>query len=106
MKTIPRSGRAVLCVPALATLLLAGSSMVAAAAGATTHYVSARLPMNGPSVEVGAVRPAGLAPASTTITPAWHPGNTWTLLANLPGAVVHDTAFVSSSVGYAAAEEG
>jgi photosystem II stability/assembly factor-like uncharacterized protein len=108
MKTIPRSGCAVLRAPALATLLLAGTSMLAtpAAAEMTTRYVSARLPVNGPSVEIGAVRPAALAPAGASLTPAGHPANTWTLLATIPGAIVGDMAFVNSSVGYAAAELG
>ena len=105
MNTIPRCLPMALHAPALAALLLAGTSMPSfAGSGATTDYVSARLPMNGPSAEIGAIRPAGLAPHS--ITPSGHPGNDWTLLANLPGATVHDVAFVSPTVGYAAAELG
>ncbi|HEX4080902.1 MAG TPA: hypothetical protein VHX61_18725, partial [Rhizomicrobium sp.] len=105
MKTMPHSRPVTLRAPALAMLLLAGTCAPSlGAVGATTHYVSARLPMNGPSVAIGAVRPAALAPRS--VTPAGHPGNDWTLLANLPGATVHDVAFVSPTVGYAAAELG
>lgn len=69
-------------------------------------YVSARIPMNGPSKETGALRPRALSPDRNSLTPAGHPANTWTHLANLPGATVHDVAFVSPTVGYAAAELG
>ncbi len=73
---------------------------------ALSRYVTARVPVAGPSVEVGAVRPAGLSPRGAEMTPAGHPANTWTKLATLPGAVVHDVAFASATVGYAAAELG
>jgi photosystem II stability/assembly factor-like uncharacterized protein len=92
-----------------AAALLAGASGSAHAAtggGAMTRYVSARTPVAGPSRDIAAVRPAGLSPQPSTMTPAGHPANTWTKLANLPGAVVHDVAFVSPTVGYAAAEQG
>ncbi|HEY1614138.1 MAG TPA: hypothetical protein VGF97_10650 [Rhizomicrobium sp.] len=72
----------------------------------STHYVSARLPFIGQSREVGADRPAGLSSGLRAMTPAGHPANTWTKLATLPGAVVHDVAFADSLVGYAAAELG
>jgi len=71
-----------------------------------TRYVSARAPVNGPSVEIGAVRPGGVPGAKAAPGPAKHPTNTWTKLASLPGATVHDMAFVSPTVGYAAAELG
>ncbi len=80
--------------------------LTAPALAATTHYVAARIPMNGPSKDIGAVRPAGLSPDRNSLTPAGHPANTWTQLASLPGATVHDVAFVSPTVGYAAAELG
>jgi photosystem II stability/assembly factor-like uncharacterized protein len=83
---------------------------LASAAGAevarSNLYVSARIPSNRPSREIGAVRPAGLSPRAAEMTPAGRPANTWTKLANLPGATVHDVAFASPTVGYAAAELG
>ncbi|HEX3664856.1 MAG TPA: hypothetical protein VHU23_06470 [Rhizomicrobium sp.] len=102
MKTIPHGGRAFPFAVSLATFALLGAS----AHAATTRYVSARLPMNGPSQEAGAVRPAGLSPDKHKLTPKGQPSNTWTQLANLPGATVHDVAFSSPTTGYAAAELG
>ena len=97
-------GRVVLFCAALlaSTTALAG----AAADASDTRYVSARLPILGRSVELGANRPAGLSPAASTMAPAGRPANTWTKLANLPNAVVHDVAFADATTGYAAAEEG
>lgn len=72
---------------------------------ATTYHLSGRIPMNGPSRDVGALRPVVRARAPQ-ISLSGHPANTWTKLANLPGATVHDVAFASPTVGYAAAELG
>jgi photosystem II stability/assembly factor-like uncharacterized protein len=97
-------------VPAVcAAALLSASSFASAATpndGAMTNYVSGRMPISRPSKEISELRPAGLAPTESSMTPAREPANTWSKLANLPGAVVHDVAFVSPTVGYAAAEEG
>jgi len=102
MKTISLAGRMTPLAVSAATLTL----LTAPAHAAMTRYVSAHIPINGPSQGVGATRPAGLSPAGNSLTPPGHPTNTWTLLANLPGATVHDMAFVSPTVGYAAAELG
>lgn len=85
----------------IAALLLCGTPSLAA----TAYHLTLRIPMNGPSKDVGAVRPEvpGIA---HPLTPVGHPTNTWTKLANLPGATVHDVAFASPTVGYAAAELG
>jgi hypothetical protein len=80
--------------------------LTAPAQAAMTRYVTAHVPMNGPSREIAAMRPAGLAPVLNARAPTSHSTNSWTLLANLPGATVHDMAFVSAQVGYAAAELG
>ena len=64
------------------------------------------MPFAGPSAEVGAVRPAGLSPNESSLTPPGRTTNTWTKLATLPNAVVHDVAFSSAKTGYAAAELG
>jgi photosystem II stability/assembly factor-like uncharacterized protein len=98
MKTIPVCARTTLLSAATLTLLSTPSH------AAMTLHVSARIPMNGPSKEIAAVRPVGLD--RVELTPKGHPTNTWTTLAKLPGATVHDVAFASASVGYAAAELG
>jgi photosystem II stability/assembly factor-like uncharacterized protein len=84
--------------------LSASAFLLAPAAAQMTRHVSARIPMNGPAKEIGAVRPAETQ--RNALTPKGHPTNTWTHLANLPGATVHDVAFASATVGYAAAELG
>ena len=89
---------------------LAGMTALANAAAAddagNTSYVSARLPIIGRAMDIGANRSAGLSPTLREMTPVGHPSNTWTKLANLPNAVVHDVAFGDATTGYAAAEEG
>jgi len=88
----------------LSTTLLTGTTTIASAAA--TRYVSARIPVIGAAREIGATRPPGLSPAPASMTPAGAPANSWTQLATLPGAVVHDVAFSSASTGFAAAELG
>lgn len=100
MKTNLHGTRAMPLAISLATITL----LSAPAQAATTRYVSARLPINGPQKEIGAVRPAGLDGSS--LTPTGYPTNAWTKLATLSGATVHDVAFASPTTGYAAAELG
>jgi len=52
------------------------------------------------------MRGADLAVHKGAITPPGKPANTWSKLATLSGATVHDVAFASPAVGYAAAELG
>ena len=69
------------------------------------HHVSARTPVQGVGTELSADRP--LVPPTALAEPASRPaGNTWTLLATLPGAVIHDISFPTAMIGYAAAEGG
>ena len=89
---------------ALATLLLGTASFAATPNSGDIRYVSGRTQIIGHAGEMSALRPAGLSP--TALTPNGHPANTWTKLATLAGAVVHDVTFVSPTVGYAAAEAG
>jgi photosystem II stability/assembly factor-like uncharacterized protein len=93
---------------ALIAALLAATLPVAANAAdrATSKYVSARIPIagNGPSKLLSAMRPAGLTPQAAT--PRSNSANHWKKLGIMPGAVVHDIAFVSPTMGYAAAELG
>ncbi|HEY2446705.1 MAG TPA: hypothetical protein VGI20_13300 [Rhizomicrobium sp.] len=89
---------------AVALAIFSGASTPCSAA--SSPYVDARVPIVGKSVEIGAMRPAGLSPRARDMTPAGHPSNSWTKLANLPGATVHDVAFATPMIGYAAAELG
>jgi len=85
--------------------LLALAFDAAASQPATVHYISHRMPVQGPQRELAADRPrvAHATSAHARVTGATHP---WRLQANLPGAVVHDLSFPSATVGYAAAELG
>jgi photosystem II stability/assembly factor-like uncharacterized protein len=104
MPTSQISVRALLCASLIGAAVVSGIAIQADAAGSA--YVSARVPMTGHSVDVGAVRPSGLSPDKSSMTPDGRAINTWTKLATLPGAIVHDMAFSSATVGYAAAELG
>src|SRR5690349_9414529 len=74
------------------------------AAKQATLYVTARVPVIGDSVPIGAVRPG--TPSRNGPSPPLRPENSWTKLASLPNTTVHDVAFESPTVGYAAAELG
>jgi len=90
----------------LKAMLSVGAILIpgGAAAQKTMLYVAARVPIVGHSIDIGAVRqapptlPKHAVPVRAT--------NTWTKLATLPNATVHDVAFESATVGYAAAELG
>lgn len=90
---------------ASACLLLAIASAGASAAATQVRYVSQRMPAQGAWRELAADRPAAQgihrAPA-----PAPAGESPWQLQATLPGTVIHDLAFPSAGVGYAAAELG
>jgi photosystem II stability/assembly factor-like uncharacterized protein len=88
----------------VAAMLFPAASGASAEGVAPANYVSARVPTMGQSRTLGAVRPAGLSPRA--VTQNGKSVNTWTKLAMLPGAVVHDVTFVSPQTGYAAAELG
>jgi len=69
------------------------------------RHVSARMPVQGANHELSAQRPA--VPSEVTRNaPVPAASNSWQLLATLPGAVIHDIAFSSLTVGYAVAEHG
>ena len=71
----------------------------------SARFVSARLPVLGPQRELAAIRPARPAghPSAAHLVPD---ANAWVLQATIPGAVIHDIAFPTPQVGYAAAELG
>ena len=91
--------------------LLAVCVSVAAAAqgtsvtGDSVHHVSAKMPVQGSTTELSADRPY-VAPSSKPQVRPHSNGNTWTLQATLPGAVIHDISFSSALIGYAVAEGG
>lgn len=90
------------CAAAIAAVAMCAPGVAAK----SVRHVSGRAHIIGDSAESWAMRPAGLAPSASQMTPKGRPSNSWTKLATLAGAVVHDVAFVSPSVGYAAAELG
>src|SRR5579875_3698250 len=73
-----------------------------------TFVAASRMPVAGARHQLSIGRdfvgtpPAG-HPRSTAVSPD---ANDWQLLATIPGAVIHDVAFPTSQVGYAAAELG
>jgi len=84
-------------------LLLALSAC--ALAQESARHVSQRVPVANPSMELSAERaitsPTQMKPAISKKSQ-----NTWTLLATLPGTVIHDMIFTTATTGYAAAELG
>src|SRR5579864_4628439 len=85
--------------------ILAIALSASAATEQSVRYVTARVPIVGHSVEVRAVRPAAVSTSRNRSIPL-RATNTWTKLATLPNATVHDVAFATATVGYAAAELG
>src|SRR5690348_2642445 len=70
----------------------------------TSHHVSARLPVQGASRDFSAERNAAtgnIAQPSVNAQP-----HAWKKQATLPGAVIHDISFPTTTVGFAAAELG
>lgn len=91
----------------LFALLLISSTCLEAAAQEPSfaHHVSVKIPVQGAGTELSADRPY-VAPSPQAQLRTRPQGNTWTLQATLPGAVIHDISFSSALVGYAAAEGG
>jgi photosystem II stability/assembly factor-like uncharacterized protein len=85
--------------------LVAMFTLLEAPSFATTHYVSGKQPVRGNSREMSADR---AAPTGARIAPTLvdRPPNPWTLLATLPGAIIHDIAFPTPKIGYAVGEGG
>jgi len=88
-------------------LLLASLSFSQDSAGVGRH-VSQTLPVASSGTassrnDLSAQRPQ----ASHTIAqPSATQGNTWQLLANLPGIIIHDVDFPTDKIGYAVGEQG
>jgi photosystem II stability/assembly factor-like uncharacterized protein len=71
----------------------------------TVRHIAAKIPVVGLGRELSADRPvdANRKPRIASVNPKANP---WKLQATLPGAVIHDISFPTTSVGYAAAELG
>lgn len=82
--------------------LLAANS---AAADADTFHTSQKVPVQGSSRALGAIRPQQPTGQIRKDVPAPN-ANPWVLQATLPGAVIHDISFANAQVGFAAAELG
>jgi hypothetical protein len=68
-------------------------------------HVSANVPIQGKVHALSAERPS--VPFNPAVAPqVAPPAHPWQLQATLPGTVIHDLAFASPAVGYAAAELG
>src|SRR5579862_6616484 len=85
--------------------LAALSISMCAAAQESALHVSHRVPVTNPAMELSAER---AVTSCTQMKPAISKNsqNTWTLLATLPGTVIHDMIFTTATTGYAAAELG
>jgi photosystem II stability/assembly factor-like uncharacterized protein len=69
-------------------------------------HVSRAIPVSTARQVLSAERPISARAAATTTNLANSPANSWKLLATLPGTIIHDLIFVSTTTGYAAAEGG
>jgi len=72
-----------------------------------THHIARAIPVGSPRYELSVERPQAPGPtfAEPPATSDASQGNKWTLLATLPG-VIHDIAFPTAKIGYAAGEQG
>jgi photosystem II stability/assembly factor-like uncharacterized protein len=86
--------------------VLATALLLNVADAATTHRVAARVPVQGVSRELAAERAAPVSASMKRVTRTNGTAHAWQLQQTLPGAVVHDLAFPTALVGYAAAELG
>jgi photosystem II stability/assembly factor-like uncharacterized protein len=100
---------AALAVTTLASGLSASASPAATSSGnqvPRVRQVSARVPVQGRSQALAAVRPSSAIPRAGALTPAGRAVNAWKPLFTMPGAVVHDVDFPTAKIGFAAAELG
>ena len=92
----------------LVPLLLIASLAPSQDAAGPVHHVSRAIPVGAPTHEYSAERPREQAltiahPPATNSTTAT---NNWQLLATLPQTILHDIAFPTAKIGYAAGEHG
>lgn len=92
----------------LVQLLLIGSLSFSQDVAGPAHHVSQTVPVDSPRNELSAERPE--APHGAIVQPAAAglavPGNTWQLLATLPGVIIHGISFPTAKIGYAVGELG
>jgi photosystem II stability/assembly factor-like uncharacterized protein len=87
---------------------LTGSSVAVAPAvsGGLVEQVASRVPITGAtSVDVAAVRPVYRVAPTAAFT-ASAKAKAWQTLGTMAGAIIHDIAFPTATVGYAAGEAG
>lgn len=70
------------------------------------RHVSRTMPVQTARRVLSADRPAMVSSREAQPQSNNVPANTWTLLATLPGAIIHDMAFVNPTLGFAVAEGG
>src|ERR1700690_1048542 len=107
-----RPSMKILRMPVFIFLLTVCVSLPAAAQNSpnfrdNVHHISGRVPVQGVSTELSADRPYVAPSAKPQVcTRECGQGNTWTLQATIPGAVIHDISFSSAMTGYAVAGGG
>lgn len=86
-------------------LLLPLSAM--SQSGSLVHHVSGQQPVQGPSREMAADRPADASSSAPHVAAIPSSATSpWQLQASIPGAIIHDLSFPTPTVGFAAAELG
>lgn len=88
-----------------AAMVLMAATHAAAASESTVRQVSHRTPVRGLSQEFAADRSL-VSRVGHATQPSDAKANPWRPQATLPGAVIHDLAFPTAQIGYAAAELG
>ena len=72
-----------------------------------SHHVAGNMPVSSSRIQLSAERTsAPHAIAQPNASGRGVPGNTWQLLATIPGVIIHDIAFPTAKIGYAVGEEG
>lgn len=88
---------------ALTLLMFLCSVAAAQDSSSLAEHISAHLPVQSSTHSLSAERPFTPPVPTPLVSPTAH---NWQLQATLPGTVIHDLAFASPTVGYAAAELG
>lgn len=94
---------------AVVTVLVSALPLFVHGQSVTQFHVTARRPVQGPSVDIGAERKTVLAKGvhvTSKARPMTSSSSAWQVVATLSGAVVHDLSFATPSIGFAAAELG
>src|SRR5271166_4654296 len=71
-----------------------------------SQHVAGTVPVSSSQIQLSAERSSTPHAIAQPNTSREVPGNTWQLLATLPGVIIHDIAFPTAKIGYAVGEEG